>query len=511
MNYYTSGYPIYKNIDGQYTIYNNVGKTLYNGYITRMPNQTFISEVDIAPVMRQLIQMPDYTDKFKTEALMQDYNAYMQNKFLIQYETSPSSLPTSGPFSNNSTVTSIEFTNGIKVIAQSFAYRATALEKVIFPASVTKLERSSFAYCENLKEVYFYGTTPPTLEEDSVLVNTEPFYGTSEDLTIYVLSSAYNAYTTAWPDLADKITGVGGFAINEVPDNAILYTTNTGWPVVYLDTVTKVIFNDMIKNPFAQIFTLENRGILDEFAVVWNYSKSKVYINDGNSWQSAFPLGGIQNYVYPEQYVVYSKISNLVDNDTQYSIQITSQSGTETINIGQLKYSFSQILQLSDNVSAVSNEEAGTVKFMRGSTTLSQYELRQCYPEDGATVYFINNDGTLSWCQFDKRFVKKLNVERNQFEQQSAIDYPSKFGITNYQNNTYYDYTLNTDWLTEGQMSKLRELFNSPAVWLQEFGSSKVISVVLTDKSYTMKTRNNDKLFNVQIKCRDSQTYNIYD
>ena len=69
-------------------------------------------------------------------------------------------------------------------------------------------------------------------------------------------------------------------------------------------------------------------------------------------------------------------------------------------------------------------------------------------------------------------------------------------------------YTLNSDWITEEQYAYLQQLITSPQVFIfydtytQKDGSTIEavnIPIIITDNSYTFKTRNRDRIFNLTI------------
>lgn len=507
MRGYATGYPMYENIDGAFQIQNMLGEPLYNGYVNRFPNETFNITVDIAPIMRQLVPMPDYTNFFKDKALIEDYSEYLQDKFMIRYESRPAAMPTSGPFANKSNVTSILIGKGLTEIPDSFSYNSSALETVIISSTVTIINPSAFGFCNNLKEIYVYATTPPQLSYDTGILSEYPFYNLPSTAKIYVPSASYNAYLSAWSDVSSNIAVMPSDMNSEpeVPLYSIVYTTNDGTQIDYDAPVGTLIYNGKVNNTYQQMFMLSNNNLLNKFCVFWDYTARNLY-GSTNSWVTSWPSSGIQDYLYPYQYLIFSCITNLEKTDYEFYVKI----GNDRVDFPICDKSFSYCLELNEDYTPVSDEEGADVIIYRDGYMQKSYKLKACTPDSGATIYFVNKYGTISWCHFDKKMTTKLNVERNQIENNSKIDNKTAFGISNFQVTEYYDYTLNTDWLDELQMLRLKDLFDSPAVWLQKLGSSTVQSVVLTDKNYTIKTKGNDKLFNVQIKCRDSQSYNIY-
>ncbi len=102
-------------------------------------------------------------------------------------------------FDHCESLTSITFPEGLTSIESNAFCSCTSLQSIIFPKSLTRIDGMVFQACSMLKSLKIQSTTPPTLSDGWI------WY----DGTIYVPSSAVNAYKTAdvWKDHADQIVG----------------------------------------------------------------------------------------------------------------------------------------------------------------------------------------------------------------------------------------------------------------------------------------------------------------
>ncbi len=83
---------------------------------------------------------------------------------------------------------------GINEIIE-YSLRETKLETVYLPATIEKISRFAFGWCDNLKTMTVYALTPPEL-------NSNAFYKNKEDMMVYVPAAAIQQYMEAegWKD-----------------------------------------------------------------------------------------------------------------------------------------------------------------------------------------------------------------------------------------------------------------------------------------------------------------------
>ena len=146
-------------------------------------------------------------------------------KCIILPEISNSLTTTGSAFFDNRSLIAISFSKNIKTsgsdcfnkspylkrllldsnydIGSSICYMCAGLEKIVISNTVQTIGSSAFAECLNLKEVYCFATTPPSL-------GTYAFNNAFSTLKIYVPSSAVEDYKVAsrWSDYASKIQAI---------------------------------------------------------------------------------------------------------------------------------------------------------------------------------------------------------------------------------------------------------------------------------------------------------------
>ena len=77
-------------------------------------------------------------------------------------------------------------------IGNSAFYRCSSLTSVTIPNSVTSIGYGAFANCENIENVYCYAEEVPWADSDA-------FYASDKNATLYVPASAIEAYKTTEP------------------------------------------------------------------------------------------------------------------------------------------------------------------------------------------------------------------------------------------------------------------------------------------------------------------------
>ena len=97
-------------------------------------------------------------------------------------------------------ITGITLPDTLTTIGES-AFSSSSLRNIIIPSSITTIGHAAFSACQNLESVRVEKTTPPT--------GAQYMFDSCPNLTIYVPTSAVNAYKTAalWKNYANKIVG----------------------------------------------------------------------------------------------------------------------------------------------------------------------------------------------------------------------------------------------------------------------------------------------------------------
>lgn len=96
----------------------------------------------------------------------------------------------SNDFENCTSLTSVTIPESVTSIGGNAFYQCSGLTSITIPSGVTNLGRSAFEYCTSLQSITINATTPPTLYNTSVFLNTN-------SCPIYVPANSVNAYKQA--------------------------------------------------------------------------------------------------------------------------------------------------------------------------------------------------------------------------------------------------------------------------------------------------------------------------
>lgn len=255
---------------------------------------------------------------------------------------------------------------------------------------------------------------------------------------------------------------------------------------------------------FVYTFTLTTVNGDTTIKAVWDYShRSNVPLS-----ASVFSEP-VQDYLYLRQKM---PIGGHNAGSTVMYVRLTFADGTTTDSqlVGVETESFAYMPNPANW-----RDDLRAIQFVSGTgddavPLTPAYPYRDCVPTGTITLYWVNPRGGMTWVHCNRRNTAKTNVTRSQITRDSDPTAPSAFGLDNYNIETYKSYTLNTDFLTAEQSEKLQSLFYAPRVWLYDYADGSTTAVVVTDKSATIKTRENSgAMFNYTINVRESQTYNI--
>ena len=138
-----------------------------------------------------------------------------------------------------------------------------------------------------------------------------------------------------------------------------------------------------------------------------------------------------------------------------------------------------------------------------------RYQVEQtCY---NYCLYYLNAYGGYDYMLFAGKELQTDNLTRFSYKQTyDALS--SQFGQVDYQTTIKETWSLNTSWMTDTQAYKLRHLFSSNKMWLQDLTASGkspyLIPVNIVNTSYEHKNwRNQDrKLYSYTIELQASQT-----
>lgn len=498
-----TGYPSYFNINNSYSITSvDMEQIYYNGEIY----QYGAKQTDISPIIRQLVPAPDYDNEFwKGLNVIQDYPVsffiqdYDVREKMWEIKISTNDLNDNITFSNTgfsgSDLYRVYLGNQITQIGNMFQ-NCPNLYYVSLGDNISSINEDTFKNSP-ISSLYIYTPDAPQVGQDLIVPST---------CRIYVPSASVTNYKNGWPQHSSQIYSMGT-GTNPIASNMIVYDAPN--IINFKAGNVPIAYNRSLKNNFRHYFNFQYDNSYENIDAFWNYR------GEGPTTGATWPCDAVQDYVYPYQRIIYSVVSASTISGQQ-SMHITNAGSYNSVTpLLNSTNSRAYCIPLDDRFSVISEAYGHpTLKpkllLKSGNYTNTQYDIRLCVPDNVVTLYFINMAGGITWCHCDKKNTKTLKVTRNQITHNSVIDKPAEFGIDNFMNSTYYEYTLNTDWLDDEQMTKLQELFKSPKVWMFDYTTETMKSVILTENNYNVKTKLNQRMFNYTIKVQDSQTYNIY-
>ncbi len=185
-----------------------------------------------------------------------------------------------GAFRNCTSMTSVTIPNSVTSIGYCAFYDCTRLTSVTIPNSVTIIGYCAFQLCEGLTSLVFESETPATL-------GTHAFYDTN-DCPLIVPCSAVDAYKTAWPTYADRITCSGTSDDPEETDPSI--PTVQDLATAGYDVINKVVL--------CLRFTDDATVCNDIYAVGTfnNWAKGEGNIEDFANCSKFEPLAGFEGW-----------------------------------------------------------------------------------------------------------------------------------------------------------------------------------------------------------------------
>jgi hypothetical protein len=221
-----------------------------------------------------------------------------------------------------------------------------------------------------------------------------------------------------------------------------------------------------------------------------------------------------------EDSLTYTWIDNTsIDTPTNYKVRYTYYNGTTIIKqtdesfttsnqglLGSIYFNLDQHVSLGY---LTSGEATSCTSVLIGLLNTSNVTLSNvtwlffdetCF-FNGATLRFMNKFGAYDNYLFtyNKRYsasVKAFEFERSQGSWNSGVYSLSKTntGRLSYLKQTTKKLELSSDWLDETTQNWLTQLYDSPAVYINEGQENE--SVMITNSSYQIKQDKHDELFN---------------
>jgi hypothetical protein len=154
-----------------------------------------------------------------------------------------------------------------------------------------------------------------------------------------------------------------------------------------------------------------------------------------------------------------------------------------------------------------------TPKNSAGTTVGSPYTITiddRCSKYDNVDLYFLNRLGGVESFRFDMLRRQSVNYNRKSYNRNpytldnTAITYTydsESHWKTDYYTDEITRFTLNSNFITEGEADWLKELIGSPYVWMYD-GTLKAVNIRTSE--YERKYHVNDKVFNLTLEVEVS-------
>lgn len=121
-------------------------------------------------------------------------------------------------------------------------------------------------------------------------------------------------------------------------------------------------------------------------------------------------------------------------------------------------------------------------------------------------LYYLNQYGGYDYMLFGGRELQTDSLSRLSYKQNYVAN-SSVFGRIDYMTKIEEAWSLNTSWVTDEQADKLKHLFTSNRIWLQDLNSGHITPVNITNSSFEHRTWKNQgrKLYSFTIEVKSSQ------
>ena len=152
--------------------------------------------------------------------------------------------------------------------------------------------------------------------------------------------------------------------------------------------------------------------------------------------------------------------------------------------------------------------------FIRASESFKIYIDTECQRYPSRRLHWLNKFGVWDSFTFDLVSTDSTKVDGNRYEKEKGIwsganyTYPLYQGEqTTFSKHAEDTLTLNSDWIKEDvQQWLVRELYESPKVYLEDNGNFEPVNV--TNTSYKLKVSRRDGLIQEQVEISRTYIYN---
>ena len=302
-------------------------------------------------------------------------------------------------------------------------------------------------------------------------------------------------------------TNKGVFNIGRILENYVSYDFNLN------DTSASGCTNS-IKDysvEFGYEFSTSPTGTITEYlnltsatGSVWNASLNPI---DLVSYAGQYTMSGSGKFLTP----LRSKTISRTQKDFLYAIRNTatsavvtySDSTTQTIALPSSKV---VRIPCGSQLTIPSGATYYDIVLKVGGTTLSEtYRITlfdECSKYDTTDIFFLNSLGGFDSFRFDKVRRDNYSIERKQYKSNpytlgATYAYEtSSFKLKTYDTLSTHRVKLFSNWITEQQSEWLRDLIESPVVFM--YDGMTLVAVNVDTNTYEVKRHVQDKVFNIE-------------
>lgn len=223
----------------------------------------------------------------------------------------------------------------------------------------------------------------------------------------------------------------------------------------------------------------------------WSYEFEPTAVR---STKSSIPI----NFMDPRQFAIQSMMSR---DGSEEPVQVVLDSATiDNFTIdGTSTFTYFRPLKFAI--------DDPTIEHTLSIAGINYTVKPTCY---NYALYYLNQWGGYDYMLFGGRELQTDNISRLSYKQKYVVNTPL-FGQTDYQATIQRRWSFNTSWLNDTQAEKLKHLFSSNKIWLQDLTMdtklSHIIPVNITNTSFEHKNWRNQgrKLYSYTIEVSASQ------
>lgn len=249
----------------------------------------------------------------------------------------------------------------------------------------------------------------------------------------------------------------------------------------------------------------------------WTSDTVKIYYNwtyeTGNDRLKSTKPINIMDY---RQYAIYSLMSR---DGSEEQLNVYLENSLIDSFIIDIDSTWTYIRKLDDNDIEYPDEFNKAYSYDFFVTTQALLENNYRYKLDiGGNIYWVSNTcynyclyylnqyGGYDYMLFGGRELQTDSLSKYSYKKNYVAN-STDFGKVDYMTKIEEAWSLNTSWVTDEQAYKLRHLFTSNKMWLQDLNSGHITPVNITNKSFEHRTWKNQgrKLYSYIIEVKSSQ------